>query len=242
MRIALSHVNTYLINGLYRSGAIAEVLHNGLDIILAALPTGESVAVHLVERDIDEMEVWNVLKRNTAANRHTLFILWAAMLLPDDGTVYRPNDWMRALLTVYEAKIYGYEVEGADTFVFPVHFDAPENGIAQYVHWGDRVNLSKVYCRSIYVEGSPGRGTWQIASFEAARQRTDEPGPSDPLAAFYQTLGVDLGATWETIHKAYRDLARQYHPDVNLTPEATEQMQRINTAYQRLRERFEAQS
>src|SRR6266481_2742270 len=96
MRIALSHVNAYLINGLYHSGAISTIQHNGLDIIHAMLPTGELVAIHLVERDIDVNEIHNVLTRNTSANIYTLFILWCPMLLPDHGVMYRPYDWMRA--------------------------------------------------------------------------------------------------------------------------------------------------
>src|SRR5262245_7315963 len=120
MRIALSHVNTYLIKGLYRFGASTNVEHNGLDVILATLPTGESVAIHLVERDIDVMEIHNVLARNSNANIHTLFVLWCPMLLPDHGVMYRPYDWMRALLTTYDDKIYAFESEGDNTFVFPV--------------------------------------------------------------------------------------------------------------------------
>src|SRR5258706_6115765 len=143
MRIALSHFNAYLINSLYRSGATANIQHNGLDVILATVPTGETVALHLVERDIDVMEIKNILTRNSAANIHTLFILWCAMLLPDHETMYRPYDWMRALLAIYQDRIYGYEVEGSNMFLFPVHFDAPETGTPCFVHWGDPVNMSR---------------------------------------------------------------------------------------------------
>ncbi len=52
----------------------------------------------------------------------------------------------------------------------------------------------------------------------------------------YAALGVDPGATTEQIEAAFRRLARQYHPDVNPTPEAADRMREINAAYRELRD------
>jgi hypothetical protein len=43
-------------------------------------------------------------------------------------------------------------------------------------------------------------------------------------------LGVPVGANKATIEAAYRRLARRYHPDLNVDPDATTQMQDINWA------------
>jgi curved DNA-binding protein len=48
---------------------------------------------------------------------------------------------------------------------------------------------------------------------------------------YYQTLGVPHEARAEDIKKAFRRLARQFHPDVNKAPDAEPRMQEINEAY-----------
>lgn len=50
--------------------------------------------------------------------------------------------------------------------------------------------------------------------------------------SLYDTLGVSESASESEIKKAYRKLARQYHPDVNKSPEAEEKFKEINAAYE----------
>ena len=62
---------------------------------------------------------------------------------------------------------------------------------------------------------------------------------------YYDLLGVDRSADENTIKKAYRKLARQYHPDVNKDPEAEEKFKEIGEAYEVLgdpekREQYDA--
>ncbi|MDQ4011970.1 MAG: DnaJ domain-containing protein [Actinomycetota bacterium] len=52
-----------------------------------------------------------------------------------------------------------------------------------------------------------------------------------PTRDYYQVLGVNRGASGEDIQRAYRKLARQYHPDVNKDPGAEERFKEISEAY-----------
>lgn len=48
---------------------------------------------------------------------------------------------------------------------------------------------------------------------------------------YYSLLGVAKDATKEEIQKAYRKLARKYHPDINTSPGAEETFKQINEAH-----------
>src|SRR5260370_30034452 len=49
---------------------------------------------------------------------------------------------------------------------------------------------------------------------------------------YYKTLGVSRTASEKEIKSAYRRLARQYHPDVNKDPKASDRFKLINEAYE----------
>ena len=52
----------------------------------------------------------------------------------------------------------------------------------------------------------------------------------------YEVLGVPRGASEEEVTKAYRALAKKYHPDLNPgDEEAARQMSEINEAYDSIR-------
>ena len=53
---------------------------------------------------------------------------------------------------------------------------------------------------------------------------------------YYETLGVKRSASAEEIKRAYRKLARKYHPDVNKTSEAEAKFKQLGEAYEVLKD------
>ncbi|KPK07483.1 MAG: hypothetical protein AMJ64_06525 [Betaproteobacteria bacterium SG8_39] len=53
---------------------------------------------------------------------------------------------------------------------------------------------------------------------------------------YYKTLGLARGASDEDVKKAYRRLARKYHPDVSTEKDAEEQFKEIAEAYETLKD------
>ena len=52
------------------------------------------------------------------------------------------------------------------------------------------------------------------------------------MADYYELLGVSRDADAETLKRAYRRLARQYHPDINKEPGAEDRFKEIGRAYE----------
>ena len=49
---------------------------------------------------------------------------------------------------------------------------------------------------------------------------------------YYEVLGIEKSADQDTIKKAYRTLAKKYHPDINKSPDAVDKFKEVQEAYE----------
>ena len=57
----------------------------------------------------------------------------------------------------------------------------------------------------------------------------------DELGIAYHSLGLSITATIEQAHQKYRELAKEFHPDVNPHPQAAQKFMKIKHAYETIR-------
>lgn len=238
MRFDVHKVRSYLVRELLAAGVVRDLYDDGTDIVTVDLKSGEKVIIHLIERLLSHTEIEDTLKENTAADMHTLLILWGDMLLPAEDQLYLPEDWMQTLYTLYGGKIYGYDSYGPYASVFPVYFEKQPKGLEYRIRYGSAIDANLLHCDTVHINMPHLSGTWRVADFAGPRRRDQPHEPLDtsrnPLSAYFALLGLELDSSREAVRVAYRQQARRYHPDVNTEPDATQRMQEINEAYRRI--------
>jgi hypothetical protein len=245
MRYFTYAASAQLVRDLDIAGAVRRIVHDGGDIIHLELVTGQSLMIYLIESPLPLYEIKNILTHNTNQGHHTLFILWGALLLPDDRHVVEIEDWQDVLLQCYAGRIYAFEVHRGQLYLHAVYFDEVQavNGSdvkRARIRHGRRLDAGSIASHEIHATLFGIEQTWRIAAFdgdpdyfhrERARKMA-EPMAHD-LVASYSLLRVSADADMRTVKQAYRQLALQYHPDTNANdPDATRQMQHLNQAYQ----------
>jgi len=249
-----SAVIPHFIRRLKSATTVSSLWENADNSLTVKLRGGEDVVIYAIDdaRLIVPTPLKTIVRRNTREHFHTLFVI-AADALPPAGGRFAGNELQReALLMLFElywGKVYAYRLEGEQLSVFPVY----NNGWRAV--YGDPVEIDLLEPDIVFLE-MPFKGVFNVANFggrfagtagEAASgahngAHTNGAGDSahhgfDPLQACYALLGVGLGAEVGEIKRAYRRLARQYHPDTNPSPEANAMMQRLNEAYAKIMER-----
>lgn len=227
------YASGYLIEQLWNAGVLRNMKHDGMDIVLFETITGQQVSMHFIDGGIPLYEIRKILTENQTKGIYTLFLLWCDMMLPYNGQQanfnLRMGDWMEALYTLYGDAIYAYEFLDSEIYIFPVYF----RGTGQFrsVEYGTTIRARNLTCRVVETRLPGLEGAWRVADFGGATATAHDPQAEATLLAAYQLLGVMLGDDRETIKRAYRLAARRLHPDANTSPDATEQMQRLNAAY-----------
>lgn len=237
MRHETYHAGGVLLDRIRQTGTLQRVLHDGGDIILWQHANGQRVSIHLIESGIPLYEIKGTMQANTRDGVYTLFMLWAPMMVPDHGKLYRLDDWMEAFLALGGGRIYGYDIVEGQVYLFSVFLHG--DGKLRRAEWGYPVRAG--YIETLEVAGLlAGIGEpLRVARFEQPRVAPEEvlsgtAAPMSELDAAYALLGVSAQDDSDTVRQAYYVLARRYHPDANPSDEANDAMQRINAAYARV--------
>jgi hypothetical protein len=236
MRPETMNASGYLAWRLHHAANIAHVQDDG-DLLLVTLHSGEQVLIYLIERPIPLADIQHYYQTNTAQGRYTLLFFQVALMLPENNDLFSPPAWMHLLLTLQHGKIYAYEGQGKDTcYLFPVYFEGA--GHTRRIRYGEIIDYDGLRCLTVPSDHPALVGTWHTATFETVgRQQWGHQVPiqdGDLLAFYYRVLGLTADASLEQVRKAIRQLARQYHPDINTNLEAHFRMKQLNDAYHRI--------
>lgn len=232
IRYQTYHAGSYLVQRLQATGVMRKMIHDGGDIILFESYTGQTVSIHLIESGIPLYEIRNTLNHNHKQGYFTMFVLWTSMMLPHRGQRYTAEDWMEALYELNGGLIYGYDIIDSEVYVYPVQFHG--KGKQRDVDYGTVVQVHQLKCTVVETDLPDFKGSWWVANFENADSQAELNRVPLDVKIYYEVLGVQPGDDAETVKRAYRLLARRYHPDTNTEPDANEQMQRINEAYRKI--------
>jgi hypothetical protein len=246
LRSETFYAGKFLIEQMLYYGTMQRIKHDGGDIILFETPTREAVSIHIIDRSIPLYEVRNTMEDNNRKQIHTLFVLWCDMLLPYNGQRLAGADWQVALYSLYGDCIYGYDTfknenNFNETFVFPVYFRG--EGPMRTIEYGPMIRPQYLRCYSVSTNLPGFQDTWRVADFSGQSGTAHDPQraawQTETLIQCYALLGVEMGDDLDTIKRAYRLLARKYHPDTNRAADATAQMQSLNQAYAKITDAWE---
>jgi hypothetical protein len=239
LRIDTFRTGAYLVRKLQAAGA--RVLHDGGDILLVE-DAGQKISIHLIESALPLYELKTILETNQKDGIHTLCMFWCDALVPDDGAWYEPDESMAAILALHGKKLYAYEYYGSEVFLFPVYFEP--HGAQFRVRHGATIERTFLECREVHTAAPGFSGSWRVADFagqpseawwqqrrEQEKSRAEKAASPDRVTLYYAVLGVTKDDNAAAVKRAYRMLARRYHPDLNDSPDATARMQAINEAY-----------
>lgn len=87
--------------------------------------------------------------------------------------------------------------------------------------------VHNVWAIAKHINALRGQQRWGVGSLEQAFMgyRALPEHSSNGSGTWYQVLGVSSDASWEEVHQAYRELAKQLHPDAGGDRQKWEQLQ-----------------
>ena len=215
--------------------------------LLIQQESGEQVAIYMLDDFPSMAHMSAMCSQNSADDVHTLLTFNG-----DNISVEHPvyiADTLALFYGGFPRKIYVYKIIDDTIMILPVYLEWHDDGYGHRLRYGPPVDLVDFKCDTLDVEFDEEITHWLIAEFGAkqywqphqstqktykdARQRITRKRRRIGNE-YYAILGLPKDADEADIKNAYRRLARTFHPDLNGSPEASQQMQRINEAYRQI--------
>ena len=271
MRLEAHYARLYIVQELIKA-PFAHIRYEDFDRVVVDLPGGAAAAICIEEREPPLIEILDTFREYDAHNIHTVFVLNGDMSIPHAGEIFEPAEWLVALHTLQNNQVYAYYTSGNEVYIHGVRLERIGFGTERFVRFTGQIDVRDLGCAFMEVTGPKIGGRWRMADFvpgrgaenarrtykarldeefrrrerEEQRRKHSEAASAEEvrgrLLMYYRMLGVGSEASWDDIKRAYRDLARQYHPDLNQSLRATEKMQQINAAYAHLMSHFDERS
>ncbi len=190
---------------------------------------GLDVAVFFLAAEISANEIRSHFEGTGCP---TLFLVHADLI---ERQTFEPQEYLLVLHALYYGRVYAYDDVGD---LWAVHFRVRGKKGRRAPDW-QRVSAAswdflttETDCLLTWFPG-----TFSIARFYDRAWWVKREGSGSYSVRFdspWAILGIAPSASRRDVKAAYRRLARQWHPDLNASPDATERMQEINRAYEQV--------
>jgi hypothetical protein len=132
--------------------------------LLIELPSGQKVALTIINRAVQFNEIKERYDQNTRRRIHTLFVIDRRMIPPDHSEVEAPG-WLLTLHNLTHRRVYAYWCDGREVTIRPIHFGWNWGSTIRSVQYGEVVNTAQLVGH--WAEATIGAvtGTYATANF-----------------------------------------------------------------------------
>lgn len=128
--------------------------------------SGSRIRVHMIGQATSARALKRTLADATQNGINTLFIV-DARILPEDNARAQPKEWMMALHTLNDDRIYAYRVQDGKPEIIPVHMEQINSGNDYKIWYGPKVTFDRLRRYRKSVRPRAIRGEWLVADFGA---------------------------------------------------------------------------
>ncbi len=162
----VNDVRLWLRERLYQVSAVRGCVTNRPEADLVVRTwIGKYIFIYLIAEPPKVRSLQKLVRTATENSAACLFIVDAG-LLPADSQRTAPKDWMLALHSLTDGRIYVYNVEADAPRIREMHFEQIANTDEQEAWYGAAIAIERLPIYPIWVRSGAMKGNWLIAHFD----------------------------------------------------------------------------